>query len=313
MKKLAIIIPAYKPRFLQETLDSIAKQNNHEFTVYIGDDASPYPLETIVDRYKNKFDIIYHRFEQNMGKKDLPGHWERCILLSAEELIWLFSDDDLMPFDGVARIIRASQKHSEGKYIFRFPLEVVDEYGKLKYKNPPFKTDLTSGYEFLLDKLSGKISSAACEYVFSRTVWEQTGGFIKFPLAWCTDDATWAKFAEFTGGIISLPGNPVSWRNAEGENISNSTHFNKEKIRATILFMEWISINYHSHLHERKFKKAIKRYIYKLLQHSLKNDFSLHDLLLLCNALRKLTLNVSLLVLVHHVGKKIKRQLTRNK
>ncbi|MCS2501115.1 glycosyltransferase [Bacteroides ovatus] len=69
MKKLAIIIPAYKPRFLQETLDSIAKQNSHEFTVYIGDDASPYPLKTIVDHYKNKFDIIYHRFEQNMGKK----------------------------------------------------------------------------------------------------------------------------------------------------------------------------------------------------------------------------------------------------
>ena len=130
------------------------------------------------------------------AKKDLPGHWERCISLSEEELIWLFSDDDLMPFDGVARIIQAAQKHSEGKYIFRFPLEVVDEHGKLKYKNPPFKTNLTSGYEFLLDKLSGKISSAACEYVFSRAVWEQTGGFIKFPLAWCTDDATWAKFAD---------------------------------------------------------------------------------------------------------------------
>lgn len=114
-----------------------------------------------------------------------------------------------------------------------------------------------------------------------------------------------AKFADFTGGIISLPGNPVSWRNAEGENISNSTHFNKEKIRATILFIEWIGINYHSHLNERKFKKAIKRYIYKFLQHSLKNDFSLHDLLRLCNALRKLTLNVSLQVLVHHVWKKL--------
>lgn len=72
MKKLAIIIPAYKARFLQETLDSIAKQNSHEFTVYIGDDASPYPLKTIVDHYKNKFDIIYHRFEQNMGKKTYP-------------------------------------------------------------------------------------------------------------------------------------------------------------------------------------------------------------------------------------------------
>ena len=38
MKKLAIIIPAYKPRFLQETLDSIAKQNNHEFTGNFGND-----------------------------------------------------------------------------------------------------------------------------------------------------------------------------------------------------------------------------------------------------------------------------------
>ena len=46
MKKLAIIIPAYKQRFLRETLDSIAKQNNHDFTVYIGDDASPYQLDT---------------------------------------------------------------------------------------------------------------------------------------------------------------------------------------------------------------------------------------------------------------------------
>ena len=72
MKKLAIIIPAYKPRFLQETLDSIAKQNNHEFTVYIGDDASPYPLETIVDRYKNKFDIYIIVLNKTWAKKTYP-------------------------------------------------------------------------------------------------------------------------------------------------------------------------------------------------------------------------------------------------
>ena len=40
-KKLAIIIPAYKARFLRETLDSILKQNSSEFIVYVGDDASP--------------------------------------------------------------------------------------------------------------------------------------------------------------------------------------------------------------------------------------------------------------------------------
>ena len=42
IKKLAIVIPAYKGRFLKETLDSIAVQaHKDEFVLYIGDDASP--------------------------------------------------------------------------------------------------------------------------------------------------------------------------------------------------------------------------------------------------------------------------------
>ena len=80
MKKLAIIIPAYKARFLQETLDSIAKQNSHEFTVYIGDDASPYPLKTIVDHYKNKFDIktypVIGNDAYHCQKKNLYGFFQ---------------------------------------------------------------------------------------------------------------------------------------------------------------------------------------------------------------------------------------------
>lgn len=41
IKKLAIVIPAYKGRFLKETLDSIAVQaHKDEFVLYIGDDAN---------------------------------------------------------------------------------------------------------------------------------------------------------------------------------------------------------------------------------------------------------------------------------
>ena len=56
-----------------------------------------------------------------------------------------------------------------------------------------------SGYDFLLDKLEGRIYSAACEYVFSRDIYRKAGGFVKFPLAWCSDDATWTKFADCAG------------------------------------------------------------------------------------------------------------------
>lgn len=87
--KLAIIIPAYKACFFREVLDSIVRQSNRDFTVYIGDDASPDDLESIVSDYKDKLDIFYFRFEQNWGGRDLVAHWERCIELSDEPLVWL--------------------------------------------------------------------------------------------------------------------------------------------------------------------------------------------------------------------------------
>ena len=47
--KLEVYIPAYKGRFLKETLDSIAVQaHKDEFVLYIGDDASPERLDKIV-------------------------------------------------------------------------------------------------------------------------------------------------------------------------------------------------------------------------------------------------------------------------
>lgn len=73
IKKLAIVIPAYKGRFLKETLDSIAVQaHKDEFVLYIGDDASPERLDKIVESYQNKVNLVYHRFSENMGGKDWP-------------------------------------------------------------------------------------------------------------------------------------------------------------------------------------------------------------------------------------------------
>lgn len=65
IKKLAIVIPAYKGRFLKETLDSIAVQaHKDEFVLYIGDDASPERLDKIVESYQNKVNLVYHRFSE---------------------------------------------------------------------------------------------------------------------------------------------------------------------------------------------------------------------------------------------------------
>lgn len=62
-EKIAIVIPAYKCRFLRQTLDSIVVQTCRSFTVYIGDDASPQNLKEIVSDYADKMNIVYRRFD----------------------------------------------------------------------------------------------------------------------------------------------------------------------------------------------------------------------------------------------------------
>lgn len=69
-EKIAIVIPAYKCRFLRQTLDSIVVQTCRSFTVYIGDDASPQNLKEIVSDYADKMNIVYRRFDTNTRVRD---------------------------------------------------------------------------------------------------------------------------------------------------------------------------------------------------------------------------------------------------
>lgn len=48
---LAIIIPAYKVDFIDQTFESILKQTNQNFHLYVFDDASPYPVREHYDKY----------------------------------------------------------------------------------------------------------------------------------------------------------------------------------------------------------------------------------------------------------------------
>ena len=63
---------------------------------------------------------------------------------------------------------------------FRFPLAVIDGENKRIRANRPLEEGSVSCYRLLLDKLQGKIDSAAVEYVFSREIWQSAGGFVHF-------------------------------------------------------------------------------------------------------------------------------------
>lgn len=175
METVAIIIPAYKASFLRQTLESVAAQTCRDFRVYVGDDKSPEDLQTIVQAYADRIPLVYRRFDENLGGTDLVAHWERCIRLSEEPLVWLFSDDDLMPSDAVERILAAWNTRGSELFFARFPLSVVDADGHLKMSNPALTDRVISGYEFLLDKLSAGSVRLPASMFSAASCWMRQG------------------------------------------------------------------------------------------------------------------------------------------
>lgn len=238
--RLAIVIPAYKAMYLDAALESMAKQSQKSFQVYIGDDNSPEDLYSIVHKYTDKLEITYHRFEENIGGYDLVAQWERCIKLSKdEEWLWLFSDDDVMEERCVEYFFN-SLLYTEEKYdLYRFNTTRINKFGNIIKKNKPYP-DILLMKQYAEHILSGA-DTFVVEYIFKRKRLFDIGGFVPFDLAWGSDTATWLALSSETA-IYTIKGPRVRWRYG-GINISSlqSDHgIANRKIAADLAFFEWL-------------------------------------------------------------------------
>lgn len=238
--KLAIVIPAYKADFLWEALTSIANQTNKNFTLYIGDDASPYDLQKIVEEFTSFVNIKYHRFDENMGGRDLVGQWNRCLeLIEDEEWCWLFSDDDVLDNNCVAEFY--TQKNaSPNAQLFHFNIQTIDENSMVIYEPEKFPAVLDVS-TFHLKRWKSEISSYVVEYVFSMRYFKDNGGFERFSYAWHTDEATWTKLMH-PNGLITVTDAFVKWRRSHVNITPNNRDRNivDGKLEADIEFTKWV-------------------------------------------------------------------------
>lgn len=240
MKQLAIVIPAYKATFLDAALASIAAQTCKDFTLYIGNDCSPHDISGIVSRYRDKIDLVYKRFPDNLGGSDLVAQWERCIdMTQGEPWLWLFSDDDVMEPRCVEEFYKAKKEHPQER-LFHFDIAQIDAEGKETRQIKRFPTRL-SAYEYLDGKLHGGLISFVVEFVFHRDIYRECSGFQNFDLAWGSDMITWVKFADAAGGMFTVDGARVMWRSSD-ENISPnvSREIIIRKKRSEIAYCQWI-------------------------------------------------------------------------
>ena len=236
MHKLAIIIPAYKADFLEKTLTSLALQTSKDFTVYIGDDASPYDLYSIIAKYQDSLKIKYHVFPYNLGGANLVAQWERCIrLCNDEEWICVFSDDDIMQAGAVEAFHNTIIPDTCD--VVHFNIEIINEQDEVICPCPEFPPLLDDASFFDL-LFRHQIVARMPEFIFRRSFLER--GIVNFDLAWRSDTATILAAAK-RGGILTVPGNDnkVLWR-ASFKNISGKEELKERKNKANIAFFNWV-------------------------------------------------------------------------
>jgi glycosyltransferase involved in cell wall biosynthesis len=255
LASLAIVIPAYKIKFLRESLQSIAGQTNQNFQLYIGDDCSPEPVADIVREFSERLPLKYHRFDRNLGGISLVQHWERCIRLSNEPWVWIFSDDDLMDEACVAAFYAELKTTHENHDLYRFNTVWVNGEG-VKIKESPLHPQEERGSDFFRARMRDTRNSTLQEQIFSRSAWERIGGIPDFPLAWNSDDAFVAELG-VRRPIRTIAGPRISFRMSDA-NVSNdsSAKTTARKITASAEFVLWAMDYFERHAKPEKAEAA---------------------------------------------------------
>lgn len=237
--KYSFVLPAYKAKYLKEAIDSILNQTYTDFELIIVNDASPEDIDSIVNSYSDER-IQYYRNEKNIGGTDLVAQWNHSISYAKGEYLILASDDDVYSFEYLEKMDTLVVRYPDTN-VFRCRIKRVDSEGKI-LQIDGFHGEFLSKIEYLYSWTEKWLGSGIPFLIFKRKALMDIGGFVNYPLAWFSDDATILKLCDNGIGVYSKE-TLFTFRHSN-ESISTATNSRKtllDKYKATRMF-------YHEHL-----------------------------------------------------------------
>lgn len=242
MSQLAIVIPYYKIDFFEETLQSLTRQSNRDFTVYIGNDASPQDPLALIHKYASDKDYRYYDYKDNLGGKNLALQWQRILENVTEDWFIILGDDDYISDNYVEEFYNSLPvAEKEGINVIRCRSLIVDENRKIKFD---FYADEKSGTRSTLDlfikKLEGASNSSLSEHIF-RTKKYREIGFMTYPVAWHSDDMAVLSFSDYEQ--LYFIDSAICYVREFSNSISGGNKHDQEKKLATLYFFKDLVAN----------------------------------------------------------------------
>lgn len=239
MSKYQFLLPAYKPEFLAEALKSIQQQTYRDFTCLVSDDCSPADLKLIFDQtVGDDSRFSFRRNKENLGGKSLVSHWNLLVNMCDSPYLIMASDDDLYDTSFLSEIDVLTEKYPK-TLVFRGGARRIYREGESFFEDYKWH-EWVSSLHFAFDMFSTYYIHCMANYVFQTRSMKANGGFIDYPLAWFSDDATVLR--ESVNGVANTPDVVFSFRYSKlnlSDNIAETPANNWSKYQATIRFYDW--------------------------------------------------------------------------
>lgn len=182
-----IAIPAFKASFLAACIESVLKQQYVDYELIIVNDASPEPIDEIVESFSDPR-IRYYKNSNNAGAEHMVNNWNRCLALAKGTYFVLLGDDDLLDDDYLTSF-NALIAHYPLLDIFHCRSKIINENDQLIGLTAPCPA-FEHVYDMIFYRLKLMRDQYISDFVYRTERLREIGGFFYLPLAWGSDDIT---------------------------------------------------------------------------------------------------------------------------
>ena len=228
--KFSITIPAYKDKYLKETIDSVLNQTYQNYEVVIVNDASPFDLDSILKQYSDPR-IHYFKNKKNCGAKNVVDNWNICLSHATGDYVMCIGDDDNLTPNCLQYFVELIEKYPQLD-LYHTRSEIIDDDS-----NYLMTSELRPEWESVYSLIYNPRNSHLGDWLFKTETLKSNGGFYKLPYGWQSDDIT-AFIAASNHGVANTQNAGFQYR---GNYLSISHDLNciEDKIEAVRASVKW--------------------------------------------------------------------------